>query len=97
MNITYKLKTTPRPSNLPVSMYTPYSSLPPPSLHDSHDSGTDWLKNSMKYAFAGWSVDFYSGRAIRYFVSIVATTLVGIYQGEDLGKFSIMRFFFFLD
>ncbi|GET60090.1 RNA-directed DNA polymerase from mobile element jockey-like [Rhizophagus irregularis DAOM 181602=DAOM 197198] len=72
MNITYKLKTTPKPSNLPLSMYIPYSSLPPPTLHDSRDSGTDWLKNSMKYR---WSVDFYSGRAIRYFVSIVASTL----------------------
>ncbi|GET52551.1 RNA-directed DNA polymerase from mobile element jockey-like [Rhizophagus irregularis DAOM 181602=DAOM 197198] len=75
MNITYKLKTTPKPSNLPLSSYIPYSSLPPPTLHDLRDSGTDWLKNSMKYAFAGWSVDFYSGRAIRYFVSIVASTL----------------------
>ncbi|GET51092.1 ribonuclease H-like domain-containing protein [Rhizophagus irregularis DAOM 181602=DAOM 197198] len=75
MNITYKLKTTLKPSNLPLSTYIPYSSLPPPTLHDSRDSGTDWLMNSMKYAFAGWSVDFYSGRAIRYFVSIVASTL----------------------
>ncbi|GET63159.1 RNA-directed DNA polymerase from mobile element jockey-like [Rhizophagus irregularis DAOM 181602=DAOM 197198] len=83
MNITYKLKTTPKPSNLPLSMYIPYSSLPPPTLHDSRDSGTDWLKNSMKY---GWSVDFYSGRAIRYFVSIVASTLVGIYQGGRSGE-----------
>ncbi|PKB95566.1 hypothetical protein RhiirA5_436482 [Rhizophagus irregularis] len=81
MNITYKLKTTSKPSNLPLSTYIPYSSLPPPTLHDSRDSGTNWLKNSIKYAFAGWSVDFYSGRAIRYFVSIVASTLVGIYQG----------------
>ncbi|GET60783.1 ribonuclease H-like domain-containing protein [Rhizophagus irregularis DAOM 181602=DAOM 197198] len=72
MNITYKLKTTPKLSNLPLSTYIPYSSLPPPTLHDSHDSGTDWLKNSIKY---GWSVDFYSGRAICYFVSIVASTL----------------------
>ncbi|GET52420.1 hypothetical protein GLOIN_2v1783661 [Rhizophagus irregularis DAOM 181602=DAOM 197198] len=72
MHITYKLKTTLKPSNLPLSTYIPYSSLPPPTLHDSRDSGTDWLKNSMKY---GWSVDFYSGRAIRYFVSIVASTL----------------------
>ncbi|GET57865.1 RNA-directed DNA polymerase from mobile element jockey-like [Rhizophagus irregularis DAOM 181602=DAOM 197198] len=72
MNITYKMKTTPMPSNLPLSTYIPYSSLPPPTLHDSRDSGTDWLKNSIKY---GWSVDFYSGRAIRYFVSIVASTL----------------------
>ncbi|EXX50627.1 hypothetical protein GLOIN_2v1783661 [Rhizophagus irregularis DAOM 181602=DAOM 197198] len=81
MNITYKLKTTLKPSNLPLSKYILYSSLPPPTLHDSRDSRTDWLKNSMKYAFAGWSVDFYSGRAIRYFISIVASTLVGIYQG----------------
>ncbi|GET57871.1 RNA-directed DNA polymerase from mobile element jockey-like [Rhizophagus irregularis DAOM 181602=DAOM 197198] len=72
MNITYKLKTTPKPSNLPLSTYIPYSSLPPPTLHVSRDSRTDWLKNSMKY---GWSVNFYSGRAIRYFVSIVASTL----------------------
>ncbi|PKY33287.1 hypothetical protein RhiirB3_394680 [Rhizophagus irregularis] len=49
MNITYKLKTTPRPSNLPLSMYILYSSLPPPTLHDSRDSRTNWLKNSMKY------------------------------------------------
>ncbi|CAB5379716.1 unnamed protein product [Rhizophagus irregularis] len=49
MNITYKLKTTPRPFNLPMSTYIPYSSLPPLTLHDSRDSGTDWLKNSMKY------------------------------------------------
>ncbi|GBC39660.2 ribonuclease H-like domain-containing protein [Rhizophagus irregularis DAOM 181602=DAOM 197198] len=72
MNITYKLKTTPKPSNLPLLTYIPYSSLPPPTLHVSRDSGTDWLKNSMKY---GWSVDFYSGRAICYFVSIVTFTL----------------------
>ncbi|GET54687.1 ribonuclease HI, putative [Rhizophagus irregularis DAOM 181602=DAOM 197198] len=83
MNITYKLKTTPKPSNLPLSTYIPYSSLPPPTLHVSRDSGIDWLKNSMKY---GWSVDFYSGRAIRYFVSIVASTLVGIYQGGRSGE-----------
>ncbi|GET62748.1 reverse transcriptase family protein [Rhizophagus irregularis DAOM 181602=DAOM 197198] len=49
MNITYKLKTTPKSSNLPKSNYIPYSSLPPPTLHDSRDSRTDWLKNSMKY------------------------------------------------
>ncbi|GBC13556.2 hypothetical protein GLOIN_2v1783661 [Rhizophagus irregularis DAOM 181602=DAOM 197198] len=78
MNITYKLKTTPKPSNLPLSTYIPYSSLPPPTLHDSRDFETDWLKNSINY---GWSVDFYSGRAIRYFISIVASTLVEIYQG----------------
>ncbi|GET51086.1 hypothetical protein GLOIN_2v1785553 [Rhizophagus irregularis DAOM 181602=DAOM 197198] len=68
MNITYKMKTTPMPSNLPLSTYIPYSSLPPPTLHDSRDSGTDWLKNSMKYGLP-------CGRAIRYFVSIVASTL----------------------
>ncbi|GBC35662.2 hypothetical protein GLOIN_2v1785553 [Rhizophagus irregularis DAOM 181602=DAOM 197198] len=49
MNITYKLKTTSKPSNLPLSTYIPYSSLPPPTLHDSHDSRTNWLKNSIKY------------------------------------------------
>ena len=49
MNITLKLKTTPRPSNLPKSTYLPYSSLPPPTLDVSRASGTDWLKNSMKY------------------------------------------------
>ncbi|EXX66113.1 hypothetical protein GLOIN_2v1783661 [Rhizophagus irregularis DAOM 181602=DAOM 197198] len=49
MNITYKLKTTPKPSNLHLSTYLPYSSLPPPTLHDSRGSSTDWLKNSMKY------------------------------------------------
>ncbi|GET66400.1 RNA-directed DNA polymerase from mobile element jockey-like [Rhizophagus irregularis DAOM 181602=DAOM 197198] len=49
MNITYKMKITPKPFNLPLSTYIPYSSLPPPTLHDSRDSGTDWLKNSMKY------------------------------------------------
>ncbi|GET54875.1 hypothetical protein GLOIN_2v1783661 [Rhizophagus irregularis DAOM 181602=DAOM 197198] len=83
MNITYKLKTTPKPSNLPLSTYIPYSSLPPPTLHVSRDSGTDWFTNSMKY---GWCVDFYSGRAICYFVSIVASTLVGIYQGGRSGE-----------
>ncbi|GET63011.1 hypothetical protein GLOIN_2v1783661 [Rhizophagus irregularis DAOM 181602=DAOM 197198] len=62
------LKTTPKPSNLPLSTYIPYSSLPPPTLHDSRDSGTDWLKNSMKYGLP-------CRRAIRYFVSIVASTL----------------------
>ncbi|EXX77058.1 hypothetical protein GLOIN_2v1783661 [Rhizophagus irregularis DAOM 181602=DAOM 197198] len=49
MNITYKLKTTSKPSNLPFSTYTSYSSLPPLTLHISRDSGTDWLKNLMKY------------------------------------------------
>ncbi|CAB4443106.1 unnamed protein product [Rhizophagus irregularis] len=86
MNITQKIKTSPRPSNLPKSTYSPFSTLPPPTLHVTRDSETDWLKNSMKYAFAGWSVDFYSGRAIRYYVSIVASTLVGIYQGGRSGE-----------
>ncbi|GBB96529.1 hypothetical protein RclHR1_27770001 [Rhizophagus clarus] len=48
MHITLKLKTTPRPSNLPVSTYVPFSSLPPPThLVTSRDSGFDWIKNSM--------------------------------------------------
>ncbi|GES94364.1 hypothetical protein GLOIN_2v1783661 [Rhizophagus clarus] len=81
MHITLKLKTTPQPSNLPASTYVPFSSLPPPThLVTSRDSRTDWFKNSMTQAFAGWDVDFYSGRVIRYYVSIVASTLVGIYQ-----------------
>ncbi|GBC08731.1 hypothetical protein RclHR1_08350001 [Rhizophagus clarus] len=79
MNITLKLKTTPQPSNLPATSYVPFSSLPPSTqLVTSRDSGTDWIKNSMTQ---GWDVDFYSGRVIRYYVSIVASTLVGIYQG----------------
>ncbi|CAB4406665.1 unnamed protein product [Rhizophagus irregularis] len=86
MNITQKIKTSPRPSNLPKSTYLPFSTLPPPTLHVTRGSETDWLKNSMKYAFAGWSVDFYSGRTIRYYVSIVASTLVGIYQGGRSGE-----------
>jgi len=49
MNITQKIKTTSRPSNLPKSMYLPFSTLPPPTLHETRDSDTDWLKNSMKY------------------------------------------------
>ncbi|GES92601.1 ribonuclease H-like domain-containing protein [Rhizophagus clarus] len=82
MNITLKLKTTPRPSNLPATSYVPFSSLPPPThLVTSRDSEVDWFKDSMTQAFAGWDVNFYSGRVIRYFVSIVASTLVGIYQG----------------
>ncbi|GET02938.1 ribonuclease H-like domain-containing protein [Rhizophagus clarus] len=82
MNITLKLKTTPRPSNLPATSYVPYSSLPPPThLVTSRDSEVDWIRNSMTQALAGWDVDFYSGRFVRYFVSIVASTLVGIYQG----------------
>ncbi|GBB84732.1 hypothetical protein RclHR1_11300001 [Rhizophagus clarus] len=48
MNITLKLKTTPRPSHLPVTLYVPFSSLPPLThLMTSHDSRTDWIKNSM--------------------------------------------------
>ncbi|CAB4441234.1 unnamed protein product [Rhizophagus irregularis] len=86
MNITHKIKTTPRPSNLPKSTYLPFSTLPPLTLHVTRDSEADWLTNSMKYAFAGWSVNFYSGRAIRYYVSIVASTLVGIYQGGRSGE-----------
>ncbi|GBB83919.1 hypothetical protein RclHR1_10590001 [Rhizophagus clarus] len=48
MNITFKLKTTPRPSNLPATSYVPFSSLLPlTQLVTSRDSGTDWIKNSM--------------------------------------------------
>ncbi|GBB96140.1 hypothetical protein RclHR1_26930001 [Rhizophagus clarus] len=48
MNITLKLKTTSRPSNLPTTLYVPFSSLPPPThLVTSRDSRTDWIKNSM--------------------------------------------------
>ncbi|GBC01119.1 hypothetical protein RclHR1_40720001 [Rhizophagus clarus] len=48
MNITYKLKTTPQPSNLPTTSYMPFSSLPS-STHfvTSRDSRTDWFKNLM--------------------------------------------------
>ncbi|GBB91566.1 hypothetical protein RclHR1_18940002 [Rhizophagus clarus] len=48
MNITLKLKTTPRPSNLPATSYVPFSSLPPPThLVTPRDSEIDWIKNSM--------------------------------------------------
>ncbi|GBC05967.1 hypothetical protein RclHR1_06530007 [Rhizophagus clarus] len=48
MNITFKLKTTPRPSNLPATSYVPFSSLPSPTqLVASRDSRIDWIKNSM--------------------------------------------------
>ncbi|PKK72335.1 hypothetical protein RhiirC2_826044, partial [Rhizophagus irregularis] len=40
---------------------------------------TSKLKQSLRPK--GWSVDFNSGHVIRYYVSIVASTLVGIYQG----------------
>ncbi|GBB86342.1 hypothetical protein RclHR1_12760010 [Rhizophagus clarus] len=73
MNITLKLKTTPRPFNLPATSYVPYSSLSPPThLVTPRDSEVDWIKNSM---IQGWDVDFYSGRVICYYVSIVASTL----------------------
>ncbi|GBB86989.1 hypothetical protein RclHR1_13440007 [Rhizophagus clarus] len=74
MNITLKLKTSPQPSNLPATSYVPYSSLPPPLTHlvTSRDSEVDWIKNSM---IQGWDVNFYSGRFVRYSVSIVASTL----------------------
>ncbi|CAB4436082.1 unnamed protein product [Rhizophagus irregularis] len=64
----FKLKNSPRPKGLPKSSYLPYSSLPPPTHIISRNSGTDWLKNSMQYGLP----------------CIVASTLVGIYQGEDL-------------
>ncbi|GBB96241.1 hypothetical protein RclHR1_27090002 [Rhizophagus clarus] len=48
MNITLKLKTTPRPSNLPATSYVPFSSLPPLTyLVTPRDSEIDWIKNSM--------------------------------------------------
>ncbi|GET62746.1 hypothetical protein GLOIN_2v1785553 [Rhizophagus irregularis DAOM 181602=DAOM 197198] len=59
MNITYKLKTTPKSSNLPLSTCIPYSSLPPLILHDLRDFGTDWLKNSMKYGLPWFN--YFSG------------------------------------
>ncbi|PKY35600.1 hypothetical protein RhiirB3_456639 [Rhizophagus irregularis] len=74
MNITHKLKTTLRSSNLPTSMYIPYSSLPPLTLHDLCDSRTDWLKNLMKYGLP-WFNHF-----------LVASTLVKIYQGGRSGE-----------
>ncbi|GBB93694.1 hypothetical protein RclHR1_22140002 [Rhizophagus clarus] len=78
MNITLKLKTTPQPSNSPATSYVPFSSLPPLThLVTPCDSEVDWIKNSMTQ---GWDVNFYSGRVIHYYVSIVASTLVGTYQ-----------------
>ncbi|GES92620.1 hypothetical protein GLOIN_2v1785553 [Rhizophagus clarus] len=48
MNITLKLKTTSRPSNLHATSYVPYSSLPLLTyLVTSRDFRTDWIKNSM--------------------------------------------------
>ncbi|GBC18635.2 hypothetical protein GLOIN_2v1785553 [Rhizophagus irregularis DAOM 181602=DAOM 197198] len=74
MNITHKLKLS-RPSNLPKSTYLPFSTLPPPTLSDAaRDSDVDYLKNSMKYALAGWCVDFNNGRIVRWFVCIVASS-----------------------
>ncbi|GBB92968.1 hypothetical protein RclHR1_20930001 [Rhizophagus clarus] len=84
INITFKLKTTPRFSNLPVTSYLPFSSLPPPTyLVISRDSEIDWIKNSITQ---GWDVDLYSGRVICYYDNIVTSTLIGIYQGERSRK-----------
>ncbi|GBB85665.1 hypothetical protein RclHR1_12140014 [Rhizophagus clarus] len=48
MNITLKLKTTPRPSNLPATSYVPFSSLPPLThLVTPRNYEVDWIKNSM--------------------------------------------------
>ncbi|GES80445.1 hypothetical protein GLOIN_2v1785553 [Rhizophagus clarus] len=48
MNITLKLKTTSRPSNLPATSYVPFFSLPPLThLVTPRDSEIDWIKNSM--------------------------------------------------
>ncbi|GBB98290.1 hypothetical protein RclHR1_31900001, partial [Rhizophagus clarus] len=75
INITLKLKTSSRPSNLPATSYVPFSSLPPlTQLVISRDLELNWIKDSMTQ---GWDVNFYSGRVIRYYVSIVASTLVG--------------------
>ncbi|GBB89696.1 hypothetical protein RclHR1_01650003 [Rhizophagus clarus] len=69
MNITLKLKTTLRPSNLPATSYVPFSSLSPPThLVTSRNFEVDWIKNSMIQ-------DLPCGRVIRYYVSIVASTL----------------------
>ncbi|GBB91568.1 hypothetical protein RclHR1_18940004 [Rhizophagus clarus] len=103
MNITLKLKTSPRPSNLPVTSYVPFSSLPPPTLFVTpRDSEINWMKDSMTQglpwfkhlsgfmgrltvllnnSFCRMDVNFYSGRVIRYYASIVASILIGIYQG----------------
>ncbi|EXX64447.1 hypothetical protein RirG_142620 [Rhizophagus irregularis DAOM 197198w] len=91
INITSKFKQSSRSKGLSKSFYLPYSSLPPMTHVDSRDSRTDWLKNSMQYGLSWFnhilgfmdrltSVDFNSGRVIRYYVSIVASILVGIYQ-----------------
>ncbi|GET64523.1 RNA-directed DNA polymerase from mobile element jockey-like [Rhizophagus irregularis DAOM 181602=DAOM 197198] len=59
MNITHKLKLS-RPSNLPKSMYLPFSTLPPPTLSDAaRDSDVDYLKNLMKYGLPWFN--HYSG------------------------------------
>ncbi|CAB4446317.1 unnamed protein product [Rhizophagus irregularis] len=52
MNITSKLKNSPKPKGLSKSLYLPYSSLPPPTHVFSRDSGIDWLKNSMQYGLS---------------------------------------------
>ncbi|GBC33790.2 RNA-directed DNA polymerase from mobile element jockey-like [Rhizophagus irregularis DAOM 181602=DAOM 197198] len=59
MNITHKLKLS-QPSNLPKSMYLPFSTLPPPTLSDAaRDSDVDYLKNSIKYGLPWFN--HYSG------------------------------------
>ncbi|GBC44008.2 hypothetical protein GLOIN_2v1783661 [Rhizophagus irregularis DAOM 181602=DAOM 197198] len=59
MNITQKLKLS-WPSNLPKSMYLPFSTLPPPTLSDTAcDFNVDYLKNSMKYSLPWFN--HYSG------------------------------------
>src|SRR5688500_12791419 len=47
MGITQKIKTLPRPTNLPESTYSPFSTLTPPTQHVTSD--VDYLKNSMKF------------------------------------------------
>ncbi|GBB96009.1 hypothetical protein RclHR1_02660030 [Rhizophagus clarus] len=85
MNITLKLKTTPRPSNLPATSYVPFSSLSP-STHPvtSRDSGTDWIKNSMTQGLL-------CGRVIRYYVSIVASTLLSLFQSLVRASTNVME------
>ncbi|PKK57529.1 hypothetical protein RhiirC2_797860 [Rhizophagus irregularis] len=52
MNITPKFKNSLRSKGLPKSSYLPYSSLPSLIHVNLHDSGTDWLKNSMQYGLS---------------------------------------------
>ncbi|GBB92580.1 hypothetical protein RclHR1_20250008 [Rhizophagus clarus] len=89
MNITLKLKTSPQHSNLPATSYVPFTSLPPPThLVIPRDSNINWIKDSMTQ---GWDVDFYSGRVICYYVSIVAFTLLSLSQGLVRASTNVME------